>query len=114
MEDEQPGGRVPRVSRLMALAIEFERLQRDGPVSTYRELARAGQISRARMSQIMQLANLAPAVQEELLFLPKTNDRILERDLRRIAGVLDWHRQSELFDKLIRTRLTGPARTIES
>ena len=75
---------MPRVSRLMALAIKFERLVRDGTVHNYRELADAGQISRARMSQIMRLSDLAPEIQEELLFLPNTitgPDRFLEKQL---------------------------------
>src|ERR1700686_5247230 len=48
-------GRVPRVSRLMALAIKFEGLIREGAVRNQRDLAEAGQVSRARMSQIMSL-----------------------------------------------------------
>ncbi len=39
---EVPHGRIPRVSRLMALAIRFEKLVRDGVVADYAELARLG------------------------------------------------------------------------
>jgi site-specific DNA recombinase len=94
------GGRVPRVSRLMALAIKFERLVREGVVRHHRDLAEAGQVSRARMSQIMKLTDLAPAIQEELLFLPKTiagPDRITEKALRQIARSMDWEWQKKLF-----------------
>jgi DNA invertase Pin-like site-specific DNA recombinase len=94
------GGRAPRVSRLMALAIKFERLVREGGVRNYRDLAAAGQISRARMSQIMRLSDLAPAIQEELLFLPKTiagPDRFTEKSLRQIARSIDWEWQEKQF-----------------
>ena len=39
----------------MALAIRFEQLVRDGVVADYAELARLGRVTRARMSQIMNL-----------------------------------------------------------
>jgi DNA invertase Pin-like site-specific DNA recombinase len=100
---EADGGRIPRVSRLMALAIKFERLVREGAVRNYRELAEAGQISRARLSQIMRLADLAPEIQEELLFLPKTvsgPDRFTERALRQLARSIDWEWQKKQFRAL--------------
>ncbi|TWT61722.1 hypothetical protein [Rubinisphaera italica] len=68
---EKPKGRLPRVTKLMALAIRFDRLIRDGHVNDYAELARLGQVSRARMTQIMNLLNLAPEIQETILFLPR-------------------------------------------
>ena len=48
-------GRVPRLARLMALAIRFEQLLRSGVVTDYRHLAALGQVSPARISQIMNL-----------------------------------------------------------
>jgi DNA invertase Pin-like site-specific DNA recombinase len=96
-------GRVPRVSRLMALAIKFERLVRQGTVRNFRELAEAGRVSRARMSQIMRLCDLAPEIQESLLFLPKTlvgPDWITERTLRQIARSIDWEWQKKQFRAL--------------
>src|SRR5262245_55461325 len=59
-----PPGRVPRVSRWMALAIRFEHLLREGHVASYAELARLGHVTPARISQIMNLLYLAPDVQE--------------------------------------------------
>ena len=64
-------GRVPRVAKLMALAIRFDKLIRDGVVADYAELARLGHVTRARMSQIMNLLNLAPDIREALLFLTR-------------------------------------------
>src|SRR5439155_22820570 len=65
-------GRVPRVSRLMALAMRFDELIRSGQVTGYAELARLGHVSRARLSQIASLLGLAPDLQEDILFLPRT------------------------------------------
>ncbi len=62
--------RVPRVARLLALAIRMEELVQSGEVADYAELARLGRVTRSRMSQIMSLLQLAPDIQEEILFLP--------------------------------------------
>jgi site-specific DNA recombinase len=101
---DKPQGRIPRVSRLMALALKFDGLVRKRQVRDYAEIARLGQVSRARLSQLVSLLNLAPALQEALLFLPKTiagHDRITERAMRDIAQVIDWERQQELFRGLV-------------
>lgn len=88
----EPPDPVPRISRLMALAIHFDGLIREGTVRDYADLARLGGVSRARITQIMNLLNLSPWKQEELLFLgtepePATaTERNLRtsRDLRRM------------------------------
>jgi len=67
-----PVGRIPRVSRLMALAIRFDQLIRDGVVTDQADLARLGHVTRARLTQIMNLLSLAPDLQEAILFLPAT------------------------------------------
>ena len=60
-------GRTPTISRLMALAIKYEGLIRDGIVLDYADLARLGFVTRARMTQVMSLLNPAPDIQEEIL-----------------------------------------------
>jgi hypothetical protein len=52
--------RLPRVARLMALALRFDGLVRTGAIVDYADLARLGHVSRARISQIMNLLQLAP------------------------------------------------------
>ena len=97
-----PPGRVPRVSRWMALALRCERLLREGHVASYAELARLGHVTPARISQIMNLLYLAPDVQESILFLPRTlrgRDPTILRDLQPIAAVLDWHVQRRTWAK---------------
>jgi hypothetical protein len=49
-------GRVPRVSRLLALAHRLERLVRTGVVKDYADAARLGHVTRARISQIIDTA----------------------------------------------------------
>src|SRR2546421_3682119 len=96
---QREAGSIPRVCRLMALAIRFEKLIRDGAVADYAELARLGYVTRARLSQIMNLLQLAPDLQEEILFLPRTTvgrDVLRERHLRRITPVLNWEEQRRL------------------
>ncbi|MEW5980368.1 MAG: recombinase family protein [Acidobacteriota bacterium] len=93
---DQPTGKVPRVSRLMALAIKMDEPVRTGEVRDYADLARLGHVSRARITQIMNLLNLAPEIQEEILFLPSTfagSDAVSERDLRAIASEVNWKKQ---------------------
>jgi site-specific DNA recombinase len=105
----QEFGRVPRVSRLMALALKFQGLLSEGTVRNHAELAELGHVSRTRVCQILMLTNLAPAIQEALLFLPKTlngPDRITENRLRGIARLIDWNAQIRLF----RSRLAGSQR----
>ncbi len=97
-------GTVPRISRLMALAIRFDGLIQRGEVQDYADLARLGYVTRARITQIMNLLNLAPDIQEELLFLPSTlegRDPIRERDLRSIARVPHWSRQRALWVQIV-------------
>lgn len=95
-----PWGRIPRVSKLMALAIRFEDLIRTGAVRDQAELARLGHVSRARLTQIMMLLQLAPDIQEELMFLPTSNfgrKAIKEIDLRPIAATHLWKKQRQLY-----------------
>lgn len=96
-----PASRVPRVSRLMALAIRFDQLIRDGVVTDQAELARLGHVTRARLTQIMNLLCLAPDIQEQVLFLPRMEtgrEPVTERDLRPIAAVADWGMQRRMWD----------------
>lgn len=95
---------VPRVSRLMALAIRFDELVRVGEVKDYTELASLGRVTRARISQIMSLLCLAPDLQEEILFLlrtPEGRDPIQLRDLLPIAVVPDWRNQRARWKELM-------------
>jgi hypothetical protein len=90
--------RVPRLSRLMALAIRFDALIRDGAVTDQAMMARLGGVTRARLTQIMHLLHLAPDIQEELLFLP-AGSRMVERTIRPVMRLIGWEDQRHAFQK---------------
>ena len=50
-----PPGRVPRISRLMALALRMDDLVQRGEITDQADLARLGHVTRARVTQIMAL-----------------------------------------------------------
>jgi hypothetical protein len=104
-----PPDPIPRVSRLMALAIHFDGLIRQGVVRDYADLARLGGVSRARITQIMNLLNLPPTEQEELLFLEggPGRSRVTERELRSMEGQSLWKFKDTLKPTLC--RVTQPA-----
>jgi len=59
-EPEPPAlGSVPRISRLMSLAIRMQELVDGGEVANHADLARLAHVSRARITQIMNLLLLA-------------------------------------------------------
>lgn len=99
----QPIGRIPRITRLMALAIKLDGYLRDGIVSDLAELARAGHVTRARITHIMDLNLLAPEIQEAILELPRTirgRDPIRERHIRRITKIASWNIQRDRWRNL--------------
>ena len=88
----------------MALAIRLERLINEQQIPNYAALAKLAHVSRARITQIVNLTLLAPDIQEAILFLPPVHqgpDTIIERDLRPIAGEPDWTRQWRLWAALL-------------
>src|SRR5438270_9341482 len=91
---------IPRIARLMALAIRFEALLREQRLRDYAELARLGSVTRGRMTQIIQLLHLAPDIQEQLLFLAETPG-LNERNLRAIVRPVDWSEQRRIFQALV-------------
>jgi len=100
-DESKPGlERIPRISRYMALAVHFEDLIRQGTVTDYADLARLGHVTRARVTQIMNLRLLAPEIQEELLLGEKNCDYrtpIQLKSLQFIATVFSWRTQRQLW-----------------
>jgi DNA invertase Pin-like site-specific DNA recombinase len=94
---------VPRITRLLALALKFEGLIRSGMVSNYAAVAQVAQVSRSRVTQMTSLLNLAPDIQEEILFLPAAEAqqlRISEPSLRKLTATLLWNQQREQWKTL--------------
>jgi hypothetical protein len=88
----------------MVLAIHFEDLIRQGVVTDYADLARLGHVTRARMTQIMNLRLLASEIQEKLLFMPSLgsgSEEVNLRDLQSIAAKIDWRKQLVDFSAFV-------------
>ena len=89
----------------MALAIKFQAMVDRGEVDGYADLARLGYVTRARITQIMNLLSLAPDIQEAILFLEAERtwrDRISERLCRVMIREPEWVRQREMFTALLK------------
>lgn len=97
--------RVPHVAKLMALAIRLDHLLATGQVKDQAEIARTAGITRARVTQIINLTQLAPDIQEAILNLEPTTDhvpRFREREVRTIAIVPNWEKQRVLWKRLVK------------
>ena len=106
-----PSSRVPRIARLLALAWHVDELVRSGTVSSYAAAARLGHVSRARLSQILSLLNLAPDLQEQLFFLQRPargRQALVLRQVLTVAAALDWQEQRRRWRRL---RRGAPARS---
>jgi hypothetical protein len=97
--------RIPRIAQLMALARHIDDLVRSGTVGSYAAAARLGHVSRARMSQIVATLNLAPDLQEQLLFLEQPSrgrTTPVLRQVLHVAAALDWAEQRLRWRRLQR------------
>ena len=96
-------GRLPRVTQVLALAIQFQDMIQRSEARDYADLARLGCITRERMSQIMELIWLAPDIQQEILEFPTSKTwrfPISEVAVRRVAEHLVWEDQREAWCNL--------------
>ena len=82
---------IPRIAQLMALAIRFEEMLRDGEVRNQTELAVIAGVTRARICQIMGLLNLSAGMQEKVLMMEGGD--VAERNIRGALAEVDWGRQ---------------------
>ena len=99
----QATDRVPRITRLLALALKFEEMIRSGVVGNYTVMAQLGRVSRSRVTQVTNLLNLAPDIQEEILFLrPEEAERlrISELSVRKLSAILEWGEQRARWTRL--------------
>jgi hypothetical protein len=101
----EPTAPAPRLARLVALAHKLEALVRSNRVKDYAELARLARVSPARISQIIVLGQLAPDIQEFVLFLSaEQGGLITEVELRGIAREPRWDKQRTAFENLLGSR----------
>lgn len=96
---ERPA-RMPRICRLLALAHAVHDAIRRGELHDLAGAARAFGLTRARLTQLMNLTLLSPEIQEAILALPPVEhgrDEVSERGLRAIAAEPAWERQAEMW-----------------
>jgi len=97
--------KLPHITKLMALAIRLEHLLASGQVKDQAEIARVAGITRARVTQIINLTNLAPDIQQAILDLEPTTDpvpRFREREVRTIAILPNWETQRVRWKRLVK------------
>jgi hypothetical protein len=87
------------------MAIRLEHLLATGQVKDQAEIARVAGITRARVTQIINLANLAPDIQQAILDLEPTTDPVplfREREVRTIAIMPNWEKQRVAWKRLVK------------
>ena len=95
----------------MALAIKFQEMVERGEVCDYADIARLGYVTRARITQIMNLLNLAPDIQEEILSCQRDSPGIQERQLRSVTSLVLWREQRQLWCTMSPPRSLSPSAT---
>lgn len=99
---ELGSGRLPRVTRILALALSFQDIIAAGGAKNYKELARRTGVTAERLSQVMKLLWLAPSIQQEILYLSGGGGRypLSESMVRSIAMKWSWAEQLDLWSRL--------------
>jgi len=104
-----------RVARMLALAHHLQRAIDNGVLADRATVARAFGLSRARVTQLLDLLLLAPDIQELVLTSEAINsvEPMRERDLRAVCRARSWVGQRECFarmmpDALRRAQLADP------
>ncbi len=87
---------------LLAQAHHLQKELDHGGCGNRAGLARRHGLTRARLTQILNLLLLAPQIQEEILFMESTRkkDAISERRLRDIIQAEDWTQQLRQWELL--------------
>jgi hypothetical protein len=91
----------------MALAIKFQEMVDRGEVRDYADLGRLGYVTRARITQIMNLLNLAPDIQEQLLSPDGVVLGLRERLVRRLCAQVQWTTQRQGWKALLASATSG-------
>lgn len=94
---KEPERRPARIALQLALAHRIQRAIDAGEIRDQAEAARRLGLTRARVSQILDLALLAPDIQERLL--DGEAGSFSERALRSVSGIEDWNRQRQALTK---------------
>lgn len=101
-EPRAPVRRPAKVARMLALAHHLQGLIDEGLVSDRAALARKLGLTRARITQLLDLLLLAPQIQAAVLMLEAVDsaEPFSERQLRAVAGVDNWGMQGRRWKGL--------------
>ena len=91
----------PRIAKLLVLAYQIQQAIDEGRAKDYVDVARQLCVTRARITQVMNLLLLAPEIQATILTEPHRVDRLGERQLRPITEEPEWQRQTDMFRELL-------------
>jgi hypothetical protein len=93
----EPVRRPARLAVMLALAHKIQQAIDRGIVRDRAEVARRLGLTRARLTQLLDLTLLAPDIQEQILFAASVDglEPMSERNLRNVLHVENWAKQCE-------------------
>ena len=96
---EVPKRRPARVARMLAMANDLQDKIDRGEYKDQAAAARALGLSRTKLTRLLDLALLAPDIQEEVLFLKAVDGKepVTERALREVVRHLSWAEQRRIW-----------------
>lgn len=96
--------KTPKAAELLKKAMEWKKLLESGEGVTQADIARSEGLSRARVTQIMDLLNLAPEILKQILSMLKSTrkHKVTERSLRPITLTGDHREQVRAFREVLR------------
>jgi hypothetical protein len=101
----KPVRKPARVARMLAFAHKVKQAIEVKDYEGQADAARQLGLTRARVSQLMDLTWLSPSIQEEILFLERVDglEPLTERSLRNAVSFPEWTEQEEAWQRLLHT-----------
>ncbi|MEI6093380.1 MAG: hypothetical protein WCQ47_06830 [bacterium] len=94
----KPNATTWNLRKSLLLAHQINKYMEDNDIGSLHEISKLLDVSRARITQIMQLLLLAPDIQQEAIFSDNSKiQKLTERRVRRIAMVAIWENQEKLW-----------------
>ena len=99
----EPVRRPARVARMLALAHHLQRAIDNGEFQDRAALARRYELTRARVTQLLNLTLLAPDIQEQVLSLEAVDglEPTSERALRKVLWSMEWEEQRQRWQTVL-------------
>lgn len=95
LAEEEPVRRPAVVAVQLALALEWDRALTSGQLASRQAIAQETGLTRARITQLIDLTLLAPDIQEQVLFLEAVDgaEPLGEHTLRAVLHAGTWDKQ---------------------